>query len=248
MIGKTTARGLHAAIPHSASSRLDEQLRQSDRILDTFPGLSVTGLNEAIAHGMFPEAVPLSEEPSERAVLKRMSGAKASPRVSSHGALKDKLRKRIMPFHMVAVDACFAAADAQDPRGLRYILRFRCMSTGKSKSCATRTKDEFVDAFRLFLSWFHSIRPMIEEKHGLPTNSMKVSVLVSDRDSCMTNLTGRFHGEFDNEMVKNGILRYFGDVGSSGFKDGRTASAVEQSFEPTTVSYTHLTLPTTPYV
>ena len=209
-------------------------MKRSDELLDTFPGLSVTALNDAIARGYFPDAVPLSEEQPERAVFKRLTGAHASPRSSASNQLKAKLRQRILPFHMVAVDACFAAADAQDPRGLRYILRFVCMSTGKKKSFATRTKDEFVDAFRLYLAWIDSIRPIVEEKHSLPPNTLKVSVLVSDRDSCMTNLTGKYQGEFDSVVVKNGILRYFGDVGSSGFKDGRTAGAVEQSFEPTT--------------
>ena len=209
-------------------------MKRSDELLDTFPGLSVTALNDAIARGYFPDAVQLSEEQPERAVLKRLTGAHASPRASAHRQLKAKLRQRILPFHMVAVDACFAATDAQDPRGLRYILRFVCMSTGKRRSFATRTKEEFVDAFRLYLAWIDSIRPIVEGKHGLPPNSLKVSVLVSDRDSCMTNLTGKYQGEFDSEVVKNGILRYFGDVGSSGFKDGRTASAVEQFFEPTT--------------
>ena len=132
---------------------------------------------------------------------------------------------------MVFVDGYEGAAGCAEDSESRhqYVLRFVCGSCGYQKRFSCLTKNAFVDAFRMYLAWVRAVAPIVEQHRGLPPGHIAVRVLASDRDSNFTTITGGTRGEFDEETLKNQVLRYFADKGES-----MTCGAVESTFGPST--------------
>ena len=227
VLPKVTPTGHGGSLKRSPEVDLAFRLNASRQRMETL-GLSVDNFNKMVKEGYFPDAIELNSDTISNTIDKDIAGGKKKGRVSSPKKLSQKERVELEPFHLVMVDGFegFDEVDGHDS-GHRYLLRFVCASTGHRKSYSCLNKNRFAECLRMYLAWVECIAPIVEAKRQLPKGQIRVRVLCSDRDSNMTTIHGKHRTEFDQELCKKAIHRYFADVG-----DSNTAGAVESTFYP----------------
>ena len=122
-----------------------------------------------IKRNIVHDAVAISEASQIRAMDREISGAKLVNRPSSTTMTSKKQRVEFEPFHLVYCDA-YEDMDKINTHntGHRYVLRFVDHATGYKKDYSTQTKDQFSDAFAMFLAWIRCVAPIIEKHRNLP--------------------------------------------------------------------------------
>ena len=226
---KVTPTGLHGSVEHTPETRLRKRVERSQDVMDTM-NVSRSTLNEMIKRNVISDAVAISECDPMRAIDREVSGAKLLPRPSSTKQTSKKQRIEFEPFHLVYCDA-YEGMDEINAHntGHRYVLRFVDHATGYKKDYSTQTKDQFSEAFTMFLAWIRCVAPIIEKHRNLPPGYIRLRVLCSDRDSNFTTIHGGVRTKFDDIAVQEAVHRYFADT-----KDSKTAGAVESTFGPST--------------
>ena len=226
---KVTPTGLHGSVEHTPETRLRKRVERSQDVMDTM-NVSRSTLNEMIKRNVISDAVAISECNPMRSIDREVSGAKLLPRPSSTKQTAKKQRIEFEPFHLVYCDG-YEGMDEINAHntGHRYVLRFVDHATGYKKDYSTQTKDQFSEAFTMFLAWIRCVAPIIEKHRNLPPGHIRLRVLCSDRDSNFTTIHGGVRTKFDDIAVQEAVHRYFADT-----KDSKTAGAVESTFGPST--------------
>ena len=185
---KITPKGLHGFIPRTPDLDLQRRVDRSQEIMDTM-NVSRSALNDMIKRNIVHDAVAISEASQIRAMDREISGAKLVNRPSSTTMTSKKQRVEFEPFHLVYCDA-YEGMDKINTHntGHRYVLRFVDHATGYKKDYSTQTKDQFSDAFAMFLAWIRCVAPIIEKHRNLPKGHIGLRVLCSDRNFNFTTI------------------------------------------------------------
>ena len=190
--------------------------------------VSCSTLNEMIKQNVISDAVAISEGDPMRTMDREVSGAKLLFGPSSTKQTSKKQRVDFEPSHLVYCDD-YEGMDEINAHntGHRYVLRFVDHATGYKKDYSTQTKDQFSDAFTMFLAWIRCVAPIIKTHRGLPRGHIRPRVLCSDRDSNFTTIYGGVRTKFDDNAVQEALHRYFADT-----EDSKTAGALSLLLAP----------------